>query len=268
MTDGARSRARSAFTLIELLVVVSVIALLIAILLPSLKRSREVTRSAVCLSNLRQFAIASHAYAHTFKDRYPIAQYSETGGTMTVSRAWDVTTESGWQLGPSGWVNATKYRPGVLWTGAETIEEVHQCPSLRPDGDSWTGYEFTGYNYNTSYIGKGENEQPTDTPARIGDVKHPSETALFGDGEYYGGMNKFMRAPFADLTNGGDTGEQASAGTQAYRHLERTNVVFSDGHAAGWQELYAETAANQKQNVLDAPQVGFLSEDNSLYDLR
>jgi prepilin-type N-terminal cleavage/methylation domain-containing protein/prepilin-type processing-associated H-X9-DG protein len=53
---------RGGFTLIELLVVVAIIALLISILLPSLNRAREQTRSLVCMSNLRSLAQAVITY--------------------------------------------------------------------------------------------------------------------------------------------------------------------------------------------------------------
>ncbi|MCJ7730149.1 MAG: type II secretion system GspH family protein [Sedimentisphaerales bacterium] len=51
-----------AFTLIELLVVIAIIALLMAILLPALSRSREQGKGIVCMSNLRQLTIAWIAY--------------------------------------------------------------------------------------------------------------------------------------------------------------------------------------------------------------
>ena len=52
--DGKMRRHHRGFTLIELLVIVSIIIMLIALLLPSVKRSREVARNAICMSNERQ----------------------------------------------------------------------------------------------------------------------------------------------------------------------------------------------------------------------
>lgn len=58
----------SAFTLVELLVVISIVSVLLAILIPSLKRARETGMAAQCASNLRQQMIAVHFYANNERD--------------------------------------------------------------------------------------------------------------------------------------------------------------------------------------------------------
>jgi prepilin-type N-terminal cleavage/methylation domain-containing protein len=62
-----RRRAVRAFTLIEILVVVAIIALLVAILLPSLSRARENARAAVCSSNGHQMGLALQMYTSVNK---------------------------------------------------------------------------------------------------------------------------------------------------------------------------------------------------------
>ena len=55
------------FTLVELLVVMSIIAVLLAVLLPALTRSRQIAYRIVCLNNLRQLGLATEAYTQSYK---------------------------------------------------------------------------------------------------------------------------------------------------------------------------------------------------------
>ena len=62
--SDVKLRRRCAFTLVELLVVISIIALLLAILLPSLSNARRQARRVLCLTRLSQLGVAVHLYAN------------------------------------------------------------------------------------------------------------------------------------------------------------------------------------------------------------
>lgn len=64
-----RLRKSPAFTLIELLVVISIIAILLAILMPSLRKAKESARLVKCMTNLRSIGQSLHLYANNYNDR-------------------------------------------------------------------------------------------------------------------------------------------------------------------------------------------------------
>jgi prepilin-type N-terminal cleavage/methylation domain-containing protein/prepilin-type processing-associated H-X9-DG protein len=69
--DSSGPRKDRAFTLLELLVCVVILAVLAAILLPALTRARDKARAIVCVSNLRQWGLATHLYVVDHNDYLP-----------------------------------------------------------------------------------------------------------------------------------------------------------------------------------------------------
>jgi prepilin-type N-terminal cleavage/methylation domain-containing protein/prepilin-type processing-associated H-X9-DG protein len=251
---AGRPARRRGFTLIELLVVVAIISILAAMLMPALAGAKARARRSLCAGNLRQLGVAAQIYCGDNADFFPFAYYFDVADARLY--CWDFTTDE----------STGRVVPGVLWQG-QTNPQIQQCPSFIGSAN-WNGDPFTGYNYNTSYLGHGQGESQNDptgqaapVPAHTAAIRQPSGTAMFGDGQYSGGADKFMRAP---LPNPGDANFSGGryAGTQGFRHEGRCNIAFCDSHVAS---LSICCTNNADGAALVAPGTGFLSNDNSLY---
>src|SRR4051812_40814830 len=73
-TDIVPFKSRKGFTLIELLVVIAIIAILAALLLPVLGRSKEKAKSLTCINNLKQLGIAVRLYSDANEGKLPNAE--------------------------------------------------------------------------------------------------------------------------------------------------------------------------------------------------
>jgi prepilin-type N-terminal cleavage/methylation domain-containing protein/prepilin-type processing-associated H-X9-DG protein len=69
------SRRRRGFTLIELLVVIAIIGILAAMVFPVFARARESARKAVCLSNVKNIALAIQMYLGDYNDHFPPTEH-------------------------------------------------------------------------------------------------------------------------------------------------------------------------------------------------
>ena len=82
-------RRRKGFTLIELLVVIAIIGILAAMVFPVFARARESARKAVCLSNVKNIALAIQMYLNDYNAFFPIGYENDAfADEFFKSRPW------------------------------------------------------------------------------------------------------------------------------------------------------------------------------------
>ena len=251
---------KNAFTLVEILVTTSIIAMLLSVMMPSLSTARKQAHGIVCMNNIKQMLIAANVYANNYDNFFPPAYVRTKIDGIGKTDCWDFMAS-----------NNGIVKPGILWQ-SQGNDKIQQCPSYKGTAN-WAN-KYTGYNYNSSYIGgtfkiavMGTAVVARDAvpSAKLNSLRKPAATAIFGDGRFSGGANKFMRAPFAGTIDIADGFSGSYGGTQDYRHLGKTSVGFGDGHVLGQKNGYNPLPQPWYRNVVKG--TGFLSNDNSAYDL-
>jgi prepilin-type N-terminal cleavage/methylation domain-containing protein/prepilin-type processing-associated H-X9-DG protein len=225
---------RRAFTLIELLVVIAIIAILAAMLLPTMARGKLSAQRAACESNLRQLGLAAELY------------WDDNSGNCffygPISMKNNGVNGALWWF---GWIEGTQAQEGqrafdlsygVLFPYLNG-SNVRLCPS-----PAWNSPQFKlkGTSVVFSY---GYNKYPSPTNinsfASINRVSKPTETALFADSAQ---VNTFQ--PPASAANpmfeewywldfeGTNYSSPSYQPNGHFRHSQKANVTFTDGHVA------------------------------------
>jgi prepilin-type N-terminal cleavage/methylation domain-containing protein/prepilin-type processing-associated H-X9-DG protein len=229
------------FTLIEMLVVIGILAVLIALLVPALRRAREQANSVTCQSNLRQIYNGFVLYAQEFDDRIP-----PTGNCATFGGGWFR------YLGRRGYFGAPDYLINTPY--ARERWPVFRCPaepgSAQTQGDgTWYDYRYVGtsyvmnwyvsqYNYDVNYplgyknvfrhgLFAGPQINPADTraPKNAADAPLVMDCQNLGDGAallFFFDVDVAGQWPYI----GSNTGYY-----YAFRHPGlRANFLYMDGH--------------------------------------
>ncbi|MCX8090718.1 MAG: prepilin-type N-terminal cleavage/methylation domain-containing protein [Verrucomicrobiae bacterium] len=197
---GLRAGRAVAFTLIELLVVLAIIALLAALVLPAVARTREKARETVCLSQLRQISFGTRLYADDHGDEFPRSQHSAF-----------VHGQQPWGRALAPYLGAS----GAAWTNL--LAGLYHCPSDR---------RSTPWSYGLNvYFELGPEDDYRGKPQtwrRFTCIPKPQRTILFA--ENASGADHIMPNFWSSVADAVDVA--------ATRHGKRANYSFVDGHVA------------------------------------
>ena len=216
-----------AFTLIELLVVIAIIAILAAMLLPSLATARETAKRSACLNNQKQIALGVNSYADDYKGWMPISNNS-SGGTIQ------------WRIEIAPYLGANPNNSTTLFT------KTFACPSWRIPGlnlESRGGYGWcAGVDANTGF---GYSETNATRPrVTLRSVQIPSQTIVCGEATDWIGAGSGPWDYTYVYVPSSSPGVGFPSPPVGNRHGGGVNMTWADGHAEWKKQSVLMTGQN------------------------
>jgi prepilin-type processing-associated H-X9-DG protein/prepilin-type N-terminal cleavage/methylation domain-containing protein len=208
-----------AFTLVELLIVIAIIAILVALLLPTLLRGKAQAQSTACKNHLRQIGVAVAMYVSDSR-RYPPAWHGDNGPFQT----W---ADRLYPNAPRSWTNSSWQCPAYI-ANHGLVEVV-----VRPSGD----IVYTSYAYNSCGMVDvmQQGKLGLGTVARSAsleqEVTAPSEMFVVGDTRTFKNMVNSVDGMVEPL-HGFEQMDPWNTVTEetAPLHGQGCNMLFGDGH--------------------------------------
>lgn len=211
---------RHAFTLVELLVVISIVALLIAILLPALQKARTVTHMSVSLSNVRQITLAILNYANDNKSDLILEQWISPDSTTSRLRWCSVLVRDGYLTSRA-----------VLWSPAKPTGD------LVLDKENWSNFNpwrTPGYGIN-NWISKEEGD--TIIPYNFSKQSKIVQSKAIILTESFRNGGSYYSSGYMILN--GSNGSMSTNDPRVFTYAGNAVRSYLDGHAE----------ANQSQNI-------------------
>lgn len=187
------------FTLVELLVVIAIIALLASMLLPSLKKAKELSVKISCKNDIKQINEALFMYCDDSNGIIVIGKWGSGAGTFTPSFFW------------FGNLNNYIGKQKVFTDCRERLR-----PNSLPSGYSWYSYQYLSYGASTRLLSWEDDYK------KLNSVTRPSERIAFGDSIDMTQDSNF-RAYVINYS-------LASHAYPDFRHSGRANFGYVDGH--------------------------------------
>ena len=215
LIETSRKKCKSAFSLVELLIVMAILAILVSLLSPALRKAMSTAQSISCASNLKQTGHACLLYSEDFNHWTP-PTYEALPGTKDI-RSW----------------MSKLYLYGYIIEPKAGMPTVLLCPSGEPS--VWYDVVASGthsYAYGNTIPGVYSSWNLSQSPIRAANgqlgADTPSKLILFADsaltlpGNSGFGLQRYfiVNVPYSESRI-------------MLRHVGNANIFVGDGHVAG-----------------------------------
>ena len=234
-------RRRGAFTLIELLVVIAIIALLVSILLPSLRQAKEQAKNVICQTNEKGIYGGLSLYAEDWEGTIPRRAHGRMadGSYVVLTGSYDYYLPWSTQLCsfPESMLEGAPDCPGAwnsydIWQAPRSYidsTDMFHCPSANVEYDMAMhpiqnyGHTCTPWEYRVQGGYGINNRRATWRDPNLWDPAEPSKTYLFADSWINGFDHVYETDNWYSLRHGS--------------RAELLNLMYNDGHLEPTSEI-------------------------------